>query len=695
MNNNYEFNILKFFNEKPKKHWSLDEIKEILQVVKSKKERALVQELNELVHKGIVHVDKKNRYILSEHEGLFKAVVTKATPNFLFARIEGGEEVFVPIFNSQCFKGDSVLLREKEEEPDGKKRVCKLVRVLETTRKFAIGTFKFIKNNSFVEVDEEGSKRIIEVENNLKASEGNIVVVNLEKNENDKLQLEEVLGHKDQPTIDMLSTIFKHSIKLNFDPETLREAEEVSEVIEEEEYYIRRDLREEFIVTIDGADSKDLDDAISLKVLESGNYHLGVHIADVSYYVTKNSHLNEEAYERGTSVYLINKVIPMLPQRLSNNICSLNPHVDRLTLTCEMEIDAKGEVVRSDISESIINSKYRLTYEEVNEFFLTENIQYQDNQLKETLLHMKSLMHILKDKRMNQGAIDFESKEVKFEMGKNEQILSLSVRERKESERMIEEFMLIANETVASSFGSVGLPFIYRVHDIPNEHKIGEVRKILYSIGYEEEIPSHIKKPSQIKKILDSIDDEQIKRIISPILIRMMSKAVYTKDNIGHFGLMKEFYTHFTSPIRRYPDLIVHRLVREMLIEKKMSKKNRDYWERELEPIAIHSSSKEQKAAEAEREMVERKKVEFIEPFIGADFEARVVAMNEHGLFVELENTVQGFIAADSMDGSFNDDTYLFHVGSRTIKVGDILPVKLVSVDKAKSNINFEWNGNS
>ena len=465
----------------------------------------------------------------------------------------------------------------------------------------------------------------------------------------------------------------------------------------DEEIKERRDLRNEVIVTIDGADAKDLDDAVTVSKLENGHYKLGVHIADVSYYIEENSPMDQEALERGTSVYLVDRVIPMIPHRLSNGICSLNPRVDRLTLSCEMEIDSTGKVIHHEIFQSVIRTTERMTYEDVNKILVDKDgaLREKYKELVPMFEQMEKLAKILRGKRMGRGAIDFDFKEAKVLVDEEGKATDVVIRERSVAERLIEEFMLAANETVAEHFHWLNVPFVYRIHENPNEDKLQSFFEFLSGMGIRVKGVAHDIHPQQLQKILENVADRPEEMIVSKLMLRSMKQAKYDPNSIGHFGLAATYYTHFTSPIRRYPDLIVHRLIRTYLIHKQMSKKVIHKWEQLLPDITKHASLMERRAVDAERETDDLKKAEYMLDKIGDVFKGVISSVTSFGLFVELENTVEGLVHVSYL----TDDYYHFDeksyslIGEMTRKIyriGQEVNVRVINVNLEERVVDFE-----
>jgi len=480
----------------------------------------------------------------------------------------------------------------------------------------------------------------------------------------------------------------------------MAQADSVPDEIDESEIKNRRDLRDQQIVTIDGADAKDLDDAVTVTRLENDNYKLGVHIADVSYYVTEDSPIDVEAQDRGTSVYLVDRVIPMIPHRLSNGICSLNPKVNRLTLSCEMEISPSGEVVSHEIFQSVIKTTERMTYADVNSILNDKDEELRERyaELVPMFERMEELAQILRTKRMGRGAIDFDFKESKVLVEENGKPKDVVLRERSVAERLIEEFMLVANETVAEHFHWLQVPFIYRIHEDPKEEKLRRFFEFITNFGYIVKGTANEVHPRALQEIIEEVQGTPEEMVISTVMLRSMQQAKYYPESLGHFGLSTEFYTHFTSPIRRYPDLIVHRLIRTYLVEGDISAPTQEKWNSKLTDIAEHSSNMERRSVEAERETDELKKAEYMLDKIGEEYDGIISSVTNFGMFVELKNTIEGLVHVSYMTDDYYryDERHFAMIGERTGKVfriGDEITVRVVNVNKEERAIDFEIVG--
>ncbi|MGF3114648.1 ribonuclease R [Facklamia sp. P12937] len=503
------------------------------------------------------------------------------------------------------------------------------------------------------------------------------------------------IGHKDAPGVDILAVLFQFGIPHEFPKEVVKESEAVEQTIKSEEIQGRKDLRDQLIITIDGADAKDLDDAISLEKISDKEYQLGVHIADVSHYVRPDTAIDREAYERGTSVYLTDRVVPMLPQRLSNGICSLNPHEDRLSLTCEMVINNQGQVIKHRIFKSVIHSSYRMTYSDVNAILDGDPTLRQDYQeIVPMLEDMAELHDILYQMRRHRGALDFDAPEAKILVDEKGHPTEIVLRERFTSERLIESFMLAANETVAKDYLAKQLPFIYRIHEQPDSNKIDRFAEFISSFGVILRGNTEDMAPKALQEALKQVKGEDYEQAVSTMMLRSMQQAKYSDEAAGHFGLAAEDYTHFTSPIRRYPDLIVHRLISQYLLGNP-SNKEISKLEDQLPAIATHASKMERRAVDAERETDALKKAEYMMDKVGESFWGTISSVTSFGIFVALPNTVEGLVSIQNLD----DDYYHFNpehmllIGERTHKIfriGQRVKIEVGNVSIEDRQIDFK-----
>ena len=521
-----------------------------------------------------------------------------------------------------------------------------------------------------------------------------VKITNKLKDNNYKGEILKILGHKNDPGVDILSIAAKYEINDTFNDEVMNQTEKIPLEVLEKEKQNRKDLRNIEIFTIDGDDTKDIDDAISIKQKENGNYELGVHIADVSHYVTEDSPLDKEAYERGTSVYLADRVIPMLPHKLSNGICSLNPNEERLAQSCIMEINHKGEVVKYDIFQSIIKSKKQMTYKNVNKI-LEENIIPEGYEpFTKTLQMMSDLSKILRKTKENRGYIAFEINESKIIVDEKGKPIDIKLRERGTGEKLIEDFMIAANETVAQHIYFMELPFVYRIHGEPSEEKIENFRKFVSILGHKIVGNRKDMTPKGMQNMLSQLKDTEEYPILASMLLRSMQKAVYDKENIGHYGLASKYYTHFTSPIRRYPDLIVHRLLRTYLYENKINEETIKKYDYKLKDITQHSSERERAAVECEREVDDMKKAEYMQEHIGEEYNGIISSVTPFGMFVELPNLIEGLVRLDDL----TDDFYTYSEETQSLvgkqnkrgyRLGDKIKIIVKSANKEAKTIDF------
>lgn len=677
--------------------------------------RDLIKVLVELEQSGLVERTKTDRYKRKGNQknmkdNLVKGTLSQNKKGFAFLRPEDEdmEDIFIPPTKiNRAMDGDTVIVEVQPSRGDFKGKVEGEVKSIEKhSITQVVGTYTEGRHFGFVIPDDKRIMQDIFIPKgqSLGAVEGHKVLVQISKyaegNDNPEGHVSAILGHKNDPGVDILSIIYQHGIEIEFPDEVLKEAEAVAEYIEPSELEGRKDLRDELTITIDGADAKDLDDAIALKKLKNGNTQLTVSIADVSHYVKEDSALDKEAYDRGTSVYLVDRVIPMIPHRLSNGICSLNPNVDRLTLSCRMEINSDGKVVKHEIFDSVIQSDHRMTYDEVNQIITDhdENVRAQYPDVTPMLDLAKELSETLIQMRKRRGEIDFDIDEAQVIVNEEGIPVDVKMRERGEGERLIESFMLAANETVAEHFNKMEVPFIYRVHEQPKSDRLTQFFEFITNFGILVRGTGEDVSPSTLQEIHEKVKGLPEQTVVSTMMLRSMQQARYEDVNLGHFGLSADYYTHFTSPIRRYPDLVVHRLIRKYLIEDSMSGKELRKWEDKLPEIAEHTSNRERRAIEAERDTDELKKAEFMLQHIGEEFEGIVSSVANFGMFVELPNTVEGMVRVSSM----TDDYYQFAegqmamIGERTgnvFRIGDTVKIKVVNVDVDQRMIDFQIVG--
>lgn len=689
---------------------TVEDIFQHLHLEESDDFKRLVKTIAAMEAEGSVEMTDKGKIRLPHDNVTVEGTFRGHERGFGFVTIDADEpDIFIPKKETKfAMDGDKVRVDIttpanpwKEKAAEG--RIVEIVEhgVHQVVGVFTKNRFPVSEAIGTVQPSDKKLKRydIIIQDNGLNPDDGTVCVVDILEYPTDEHGMigiiRETLGHKDDPGVDILSIVIANGINPVFPEEVMAEAEAIPEAIDEEHLDSDRvDLRNETIITIDGDSTKDFDDAVHVKKLGEGYYELGVHIADVSYYVEEGSALDQEAFERGTSVYLTDRVIPMLPRRLSNGICSLNPQVTRYTLSCVMEINQQGQVEHYDIFPSIIKTSERMTYRNVNTLLeehdeaLEERYAY----LMPMLNDMRDLHHILETMRQRRGAISFEDNEASIQVDEEGHPIDIVVRERGTSERMIESFMLAANETVAHHFNKQHLPFIYRIHEQPDEQKMQRFFEFVTNFGMSIKGNKENISPKALQNVLKEVQGKPEEIIINTMLLRSMQQARYDIEPEGHYGLAAEDYTHFTSPIRRYPDLIVHRLIRQYAQTK--DKKTKAYWQEKLPDIASHSSKMERRAVDAERETDAMKKAEYMMPYVGQTFKGVISSVVKFGLFVELPNTVEGLVHINSLNDYFEfHENQMILVGRRsgvTFTIGQEIEVKLVRADAETREIDFE-----
>lgn len=700
--------LLQYMKDEAYKPLTVQELEQAFGIQASGDFKEFVKALVLMEEKGLVVRTRSNRYGLPQKMNLIRGRLTGHAKGFAFVIPDepGMDDIFIPPTEiNNAMHGDTVMVRVSGET-NGQRREGSIIRILERGTQQIVGTYVESKHFGFVIPDDKkfASDIFIPKIASKGAVEGHKVVVKLttypEGRKSAEGEVIEILGHKNDPGVDILSVIHKHGLPMEFPAEVLQQAVDTPDTIDESELANRRDLRNEIIVTIDGADAKDLDDAVTVTKLENGHYKLGVHIADVSYYVKEGTPIDREAEERATSVYLVDRVIPMIPHRLSNGICSLNPKVDRLTLSCHMEITPDGEVVDHEIFQSVIRTAERMTYSDVNRILVEkdEETRKRYDALVPMFELMEELASILRNKRMMRGAIDFDFKESKVLVDQDGKPTDVVIRERSVAERLIEEFMLAANETVAEHFHWMEVPFIYRIHEDPKEDKLRRFFEFITNFGYIVKGTANSVHPRALQEIIEEVQGKPEEMVISTVMLRSMQQAKYYPESLGHFGLSTEFYTHFTSPIRRYPDTIVHRLIRTYLIEGKLDETTREKWNARLPEIAEHSSKMERRAVDAERETDELKKAEYMEDKIGEEYDGIISSVTNFGMFVELPNTIEGLVHVSYMTDDYYrfDERHFAMIGERTgnvFRIGDEITVRVVKVNKDERSIDFEIVG--
>lgn len=677
---------------------TLLQINDLMGFETSEELKDLQDVLEELVKDYVVYKTKKDKYILLANCPSLKIGKYQANKKgFGFVLLNKEDDLYISGENSNgAIDGDIVLTEvlNKGIKPEGH-----IIKIIERNLHNLVGEIVSFKKGLGLKLDDERLDLNIKLDK--KSLQGCVVghkvLVKLTKEIGRKKYLGEVikiLGHKDDPGTDILSIAYKYGIEPDSSEETKEELLSLPEEVSPSDLIGRRNLTDKMIFTIDGEHTKDIDDAISLEK-DGSNYILGVHIADVSNYVKENTGLGNDAYERGTSNYLANTVIPMLPHQLSNGICSLNEGVIRLTMSCVMTINEKGKVIDYDIFESYIKSSKKMTYEAVNDILMRDIIPDGYELFADTLKEMNVLAHILRKEKMGRGYIDFNLDEPEIIQDENGKAIDIVRVVREDGEKMIEDFMIAANETVASHIYNMDLPFIYRVHGAPNSDKIDDFTNLLKALGYTLKTRTLDMTPKTMQNILEELDDKPEFKILSSLLLRSMRKAEYSKENIGHFGLASKAYTHFTSPIRRFPDLTVHRLLKKYLVEKDFSMSTINYLNNALVSIAEHSSEREVAAQNAERDVDDMKMAEYMESHVGEIYDGVISSVTSFGFFVELPNLIEGLVHVNSLKGDYFNyvPELLSLIGNttkKTYRIGDKVKVKCVGASKERAMIDFE-----
>ena len=678
----------------------------------------LQEVLDELVSEGKLGISKKGKYGKPETFAVV-GTFTGHARGFGFVTVEGMEQdVFIPEDKTgSALNGDKVQIVIESEGRNGRRAEGTVLKVLEHANSQLVGYYQKNKNFGFVIPDDQKIAKDIFIPQgcDMGAVTGHKVVVKVtdfgDERKKPEGRIKEILGHVNDPGTDILSLVRAYNLPEVFPEEVMKELEHVPDSLPTEGlkdlpegFEGRKDLRDLQTVTIDGEDAKDLDDAVTLELLENGNYRLGVHIADVSHYVKEGSELDKEALKRSTSVYLVDRVIPMLPHKLSNGICSLNQGTDRLAMSCLMEVDPHGTVVDHEICESVIRSDRRMTYTAVNAILSEADTKEKEEQ-KAGLLEeykdfvamferMKELSAILREKRSKRGAIDFDFPESKIILDEKGKPVDIHPYERNVATKIIEDFMLLANETVAEDYFWQEIPFLYRVHETPDDDKMKKLVTFLQNFGYTMHMQGGQEiRPKEVQKLLDKIEGTPEEAMISRLALRSMKQARYSPDNDGHFGLATQYYTHFTSPIRRYPDLQIHRIIKDNL-RGRMNDAKRHHYEKILPEVAMETSSLERRADEAERETLKLKKVQYMRNFFGQEFEGVISGITKWGIYVELPNTVEGLVHVTNMtDDHYDyDEEHYQMIGShhrKTYKLGQKVRVKMIDCDEISRTIDF------
>ncbi|WP_015295215.1 ribonuclease R [Tepidanaerobacter acetatoxydans] len=694
--------LLDFMKEKAYKPMTEGELISALNIDKSEID-LLIKTLDYMEKTGMVVKNRRGRYGVPEKMNLIAGQLECHPGGFAFLVPNNTEQEDIYISREDmngAMHGDLVLVRPKIPADRTLKTQGEVIRILKRANKKIVGTVERGKQFSFVIPDD---KRLfydvfIPKEKAKGAKTGHKVVAQITewpgKYRNPAGEIVEILGHQDEPGIDVLSIIKKYDLPLEFPPKVMKQLEQIPDEVREQDLRGRKDFRNLKTVTIDGEDAKDLDDAVSIEKTNDG-YRLGVHIADVSYYVKEKSPLDAEALKRGCSVYLVDRVIPMLPPKLSNGICSLNPQVDRLTMSVIIDFDENADVKSYKITPGVIKTCERMTYTQVNKILEEKDpeVMKRFDYLIDDLILMKQLAEKLTQKRFARGSLDFDLDETKVILDDQGRPIDVVKEERRISNRIIEEFMIAANEIVAEHMFWLKAPFIYRVHEVPDDEKIITLREFLYNLGYTIKGTNNIK-PKSLQQILEKAKGKPEQRLINTMLLRSLKRAQYSEMNLGHFGLASLYYTHFTAPIRRYPDLAIHRILREQQ-ENKLDLKRQKKLGKLVEKIAKISSERERIAEEAERESVDLKIAEYMSTKIGQVYDDAIISgVTPFGIFVELDNTIEGLVHVSNIEDDyyhFNEKTMILYGErtGRTFRIGDIVKVKVYKVNVAERQIDF------
>ena len=698
---------------KEKRALSASEICDKLNLNTAGELKKLLDDLRILEEGYTVYRSNKDKYMLFENSHLLKGRLSVNKKGFGFVIVDGrDEDIYIDAKNMNGALNNDLVVVEELKGQNGKKTEGRVVKVLKKENNLIVGEYKIIDGNPhFIPDDKKLRMEIILDNKDLDdLVDGHKIQVSIVKEMGKYKYLGEVvkiIGHKNDPGVDILSIIYDHGINDVFTDEVMEEVNALPSEVLDSDRKGRKDLTDMTIFTIDGDDTKDIDDAISISK-KGENYILGVHIADVSYYVKEGTALYKEAYSRGTSVYLVDRVVPMLPHKLSNGICSLNPNVDRLAISCIMEITPNGKIVSHDIFESIIRSRIQMTYKKVNKILNDEETPEGYEPFKDDLKLMWELAKILRKEKLSRGYLDFDVDEPKILVDENCKPYDVVLRERGKGENMIEDFMIAANETVAEHVFYMGLPFVYRVHEVPDNEKVEGFLNSISMLGYHIVGDRNFVYPKSMKKILDQLRDKEGFEILSTLLLRCMKKAVYKPENLGHYGLASKCYTHFTSPIRRFPDTTVHNLLRKYIFNEPNDKElNRliEYWEENLPALCDHASEKERDSIDCERDVESMKMAEYMESHIGEEYDGTISSVMNFGLFVQLDNMIEGLVHISEIKG----DYYTFDETTHTLrgekkgkmyKLGQKVRVVVTNASKENSTIDFNLvegnkNGNN
>ena len=675
---------------------TIDEINKGLHYKSIKGINDLQTVLDQMTTEGILHKSKKREYILMSNTKTLKCGYIRINRSGNgFVDVENGSDIFVRSENlNGAINNDFV-----EVDYSTRNNEAYVIKILKRDLSNLVGEMVSIKNKLVFKPDDDKLNIIVKLTKDSlnQVVEGHKVLVQIIKEIGKRQYLgkiAKIIGHKNDPGVDIIAIALRHGIEVELSEEVIKELEDIPNVVSENEKVGRKDLTNEMIFTIDGDDTKDIDDAISIKK-NNDNYILGVHIADVSHYVKMGSSLYDSAFNRGTSSYLADTVIPMIPHQLSNGICSLNPEVERLTISCIMTINKNGKVIDYDIFPSVIKSRKQMTYKNVNKILEEDIVPEGYEDYVSDLKLMAELAKILRAEKVSRGYIDFGLDEAKIIQDENGKAIDVVKRERGVGENLIEDFMIAANETIATHISNMDLPFIYRVHDVPNSEKIEDFKNLIKQMGYQIHTDLNKITPLTMQRVLNELRDKKEFNILSDMLLRSMKKAIYSTNNIGHFGLALTNYTHFTSPIRRFPDLTVHRLLRTYLFENRIDMETINYNEKYLVDVATNSSETEVAAQEAERDVLDMKMAEYMESHIGEEYDGIISSVTNFGMFVELDNLIEGLVHISTLDGYFEYIPEILSLVSdnKRYRIGDTVRVVVVSASKESSTIDFELVG--
>ena len=685
--------------EKERKAMSATEISDKLNLKTVEGITNILETLKELEEECLIYRSNKDKFMMFNDSHLLKGRLSVNKRGYGFLVLEGQDDLYVEPKNMNGALNNDIVVAEPIKV-DGKSE-ARVIKVIKEENNLIVGEVNITDGEYTFTPDDNKLKVEIVLDNkNLEnLVDGHKVQISITKKLSKYKYLGEVIkiiGHKNDPGVDILSIVYDHGINDKFSDAVIKECEEMPTYVRDSDKKGRRDLTNQTIFTIDGDDTKDIDDAISIEK-KGDNYILGVHIADVSYYVKEGTETYKEAYDRGTSVYLVDRVIPMLPHILSNGICSLNPGVERLAVSCVMEIDPTGKVVSHDIFESVIKSRKQMTYKNVNKILDDIEVPEGYEEFVDDLKLMEELAQILRKHKLKKGYLDFDTDEAKILVDENCKPTEIVLRERGKGENLIEDFMIAANETVAETVYHMDLPFVYRIHEIPDDKKVDEFLNSISLMGLNIKGERNYKYPKTMQNLLDQLRDKEEFKILSTLLLRCMKKAVYKPENVGHYGLGSKCYTHFTSPIRRFPDTTVHNLLRKYIFNAPSDKelnKLISYWQENLPALCDHASEKERESIECERDVEDMKMAEYMENHIGEEYDGIISSIMNFGMFVQLDNMVEGLVHISEIVG----DYYLFDENTKTLrgqkkgkiyKLGDKVRIVVTAASKENSTVDF------